>query len=41
MDIVEWAGPVLAGRTPNGRATVATLRINRADRVAVRGALAQ
>ena len=36
-----WDGPVLAGRTPEGRATIATLRINRADRVAVRGLLAQ
>jgi hypothetical protein len=37
----EWDGPVLVGRTPKGRATVATLRINRSDRVAVRRALTE
>lgn len=37
----EWNGPVLVGRTPEGRATIATLCINRADRVAVRRVLAE
>src|SRR6516162_8110112 len=32
----RWAGPVLVGRTPAGRATVATLRINLDHRVAYR-----
>jgi hypothetical protein len=31
-----WEGSVLSGRTPMGRATVQTLQMNRADRVAVR-----
>ena len=34
-----WAGPVLRGRTPIGRATVEVLRINRSDAVLVREAL--
>lgn len=37
----EWDGPLLAGRTPEARATIATLCINRADRVAVRRVLAE
>ena len=32
----RWNGPVLVGRTPAGRATVATLRINLDHRVAYR-----
>jgi hypothetical protein len=32
----RWNGPVLVGRTPAGRATVATLRINLDHRVAHR-----
>ena len=32
----RWDGPALAGRTPQGRATVATLRINLEHRVAHR-----
>lgn len=36
-----WSGPLLVGRTPAGRVTVATLRINRPDRVAVRRLLAE
>jgi hypothetical protein len=32
----RWDGPVLVGRTPTGRATVATLRINLDHRVAHR-----
>jgi hypothetical protein len=32
----RWQGPVLVGRTPAGRATVATLRINLDHRVAYR-----
>jgi HNH endonuclease len=32
----RWNGPVLVGRTPNGRATIATLRINLDHRVAYR-----
>jgi len=35
----RWVGPVLVGRTPAGRATVATLRINLDHRVAQRQAL--
>ncbi|MBV9123403.1 MAG: HNH endonuclease [Planctomycetes bacterium] len=35
----RWDGPVLIGRTPYGRATVATLRINLDHRVAYRQAL--
>jgi hypothetical protein len=34
-----WHGPVLRGRTPIGRATIATLRINLPHRVAHRAAL--
>jgi hypothetical protein len=29
----RWDGPVLVGRTPNGRATIATLRINLDHRI--------
>jgi hypothetical protein len=32
----RWDGPVLVGRTPTGRATVALLQINLEDRVALR-----
>ena len=32
----RWGGPVLIGRTPTGRATAATLRINLDHRVAYR-----
>jgi hypothetical protein len=32
----RWAGPLLVGRTPTGRATIATLRINLDHRVAYR-----
>jgi hypothetical protein len=32
----RWDGPVLVGRTPTGRATIATLRINLDHRVAHR-----
>jgi 5-methylcytosine-specific restriction endonuclease McrA len=35
-----WDGAVLVGLTPEGRATIATLRINQADRVAVRSLFA-
>jgi hypothetical protein len=35
----RWDGPRLVGRTPAGRATIATLRINLAHRVAQRQAL--
>jgi hypothetical protein len=35
----RWDGPRLVGRTPTGRATVATLRINLDHRVAYRQAL--
>lgn len=35
----RWVGPILVGRTPVGRATVATLRINLDHRVAHRQAL--
>jgi hypothetical protein len=35
----RWQGPVLVGRTPVGRATVAVLAINLAHRVAQRAAL--
>lgn len=38
-DHFQWEGPVLAGRTPTGRATIQVLRINRADAVAVRRSL--
>jgi hypothetical protein len=32
----RWVGPVLVGRTPIGRATVAVLRINLPTRIALR-----
>ncbi len=32
----RWEGPLLVGRTPTGRATIATLRINLDHRVAYR-----
>jgi hypothetical protein len=32
----RWAGPLLVGKTPRGRATINALRINREDRVALR-----
>jgi len=32
----QWDGPVLRGRTPVGRATIATLKINLVERVAIR-----
>lgn len=35
----RWAGPILAGRTPVGRATIAVLAINDPLRVALRGTL--
>lgn len=35
----RWQGPVLIGRTPVGRATIAALAINLAHRVAQRAAL--
>lgn len=35
-DHFSWNGPVLAGKTPSGRATIQALRLNRADAVAVR-----
>lgn len=35
----RWHGPVLVGRTPVGRATIATLEINAPHRVAQRAAL--
>jgi hypothetical protein len=35
----RWDGPVLLGRTPVGRATIATLEINAAHRIAQRAAL--
>jgi hypothetical protein len=35
----RWDGPVLVGRTPVGRATIAVLAINAAHRVAQRAAL--
>jgi hypothetical protein len=35
----RWSGPVLIGRTPAGRATVAVLNINDPDAVAIRAAL--
>src|SRR5439155_9049173 len=35
----RWAGPILVGRTPVGRATVAVLAINLAHRVAQRATL--
>ncbi len=35
----RWDGPVLIGRTPVGRATVAVLNINDPEAVAMRGAL--
>lgn len=35
----RWAGPVLVGRTPAGRATIVVLRINLEHRIAQRQAL--
>jgi hypothetical protein len=35
----RWVGPVLIGRTPIGRATIALLQINAPHRVAQRAAL--
>ena len=35
----RWDGPVLEGRTPIGRATIETLRINHKDALAVRQSL--
>jgi hypothetical protein len=35
----RWAGPVVVGRTPTGRATVAVLQMNDDDRVELRQAL--
>jgi hypothetical protein len=35
----RWQGPLLAGKTPVGRATIAVLRINLRTRVAHRAAL--
>ncbi len=35
----RWVGPILHGRTPIGRATVAVLKINDADYVQTRAAL--
>lgn len=35
----RWRGPLLVGRTPIGRATIATLKINATHRVAQRAAL--
>ena len=37
----QWNGATLVGRTPNGRATIQVLNINRADSVAVRRLLMQ
>jgi hypothetical protein len=37
----RWDGPYLVGKTPIGRATIATLRINLPHRVAHRAALIQ
>lgn len=34
-----WNGPELLGLTPAGRATIAVLRINQQERVALRAAL--
>jgi len=34
-----WNGPTLVGLTPNGRATIAVLRINRPDAVLLRRSL--
>jgi hypothetical protein len=35
----RWNGPLLAGRTPVGRATIAVLQMNHEERVEVRQAL--
>jgi hypothetical protein len=35
----RWAGPILLGRTPVGRATIAVLHINAPERVAQRASL--
>lgn len=35
----EWAGPVIVGRTPVGRATVALLQMNAPERVQLRQSL--
>lgn len=35
----RWQGPVLIGRTPSGRATIAVLAMNLPHRVAQRAAL--
>jgi hypothetical protein len=35
----RWDGPMLVGKTPIGRATIAVLEINHPDAVAVRAAL--
>lgn len=37
----EWDGPVLQGRTPIGKATIAVLRINLGYRVALRASLVE
>lgn len=37
----RWNGPLLVGRTPIGRATVAVLQINHPDRLALREALVE
>lgn len=37
----SWNGPVLAGKTPTGRATIQALRMNRSDAIAVRQLLMQ
>ena len=35
----RWDGPLIEGRTPSGRATIAVLRINDADAIGVRETL--
>ncbi len=35
-DHFHWNGAMLIGRTPSGRATIQTLRLNRTDAIAVR-----
>lgn len=38
-DHFQWNGPILVGRTPVGRATIMTLRMNAPQRVRLRRAL--
>lgn len=40
-DHFQWDGPMLVGKTPTARATIAVLSINRADALAVRRLLIQ